>query len=288
VERATPIVASRTIRDRPEATGRLIELCQDVITQQLPRKVRRSRAGFAVAVAVPATASTSARRLVETTVSKLNRGQPVLLMDSPLAAAAGAGLDISSSAPRMMLDVGVHGSEVALLADGRVIDAIAINQGCRDIEQAVLAHLYRRHHVLAAPHATWRALSLGSAVGFTADDVAVPVQVSRPELAAQLIVPATEITAAVRRLACRAGRRFVLDTLEQGLVVVGGGGTVPLLLTTLAGELHCSVIAAPDPRRAVVRGLGFLLAEAQRCPEVWESPRTPPHSRANRPLRSSR
>jgi rod shape-determining protein MreB len=192
-------------------------------------------------------------------------------MDAPLAAAAGAGLDISSTTPHMILDVGVHGSEIAVLADGRVIDAIAIEQGCHEIEHAVLAHLYRRHHVLAAPHAAWRALRLGSAVAFTADDVAVPVQVSRPELAAQLSGPATEITAAVRRLACRTGQRIDRDVLEQGLVVVGGGSTVPLLLTTLAEELRCSVGAAPDPLRAVVRGLGLLLGETQHYPQVWAS-----------------
>lgn len=271
-ERATPVVAARTISDRPEATGRLLDVCRDVIKRQLPRTVRRSRAGFAVAVAVPATASTSGRRSVETAVSEMNRGQPVLLMDAALAAAAGAGLDISSTVPRLVLDVGVHGSEAAVLADGRIIDAIAIGQGCHEIERAVLAHLYRQHHVLAAPHAAWRALRLGSAVGFTASDVAVPVRVSHPELAAQLSGPAAEITAAVRRLACRSGQRIGRDTFEQGLVVVGGGATVPLLLTTLAEELHCPVVAAPDPRRAVARGLGLLLGEAQRCPELWASP----------------
>jgi rod shape-determining protein MreB len=192
-------------------------------------------------------------------------------MESPLAAAAGAGLDVNGVTPQMILDVGVHGSEVALLADGRVIDAIAIRAGCRDIEQAVLSHLYRRHQVLAAPHAAWRALRWGSAVGFTADDVAVPVQVSRPELTAQLSVPVTEITAAVQRLACRAGRRTGRDALDEGLVVVGGGGTVPLLLTTLTEELHCPVSGAADPRRAVLRGLGHLLAEARSYPQVWAS-----------------
>lgn len=272
IERATPVIDTRMISDRPEATGRLIDRCRDVIKQELPRRVRRSRAGFAVAVGVPATASTSARRSVETAVTQINRGRPVLLMDAPLAAAAGAGLDISSTVPRLVLDVGVHGSEAAVLADGRVIDAIAIVQGCHAIERAVLAHLYRRHHVFAAPHAAWRALRLGSTIGFTARDTAVPVRVSHPELAAQLSGPAAEITAAVRQLARRSGERIGRDTLEHGLVVVGGGAAVPLLLTTLAEELHCPVVAARDPGRAVVRGLGLLLDEAQRCPEVWASP----------------
>jgi actin-like ATPase involved in cell morphogenesis len=52
---------------------------------------------------------------------------------------------------------------------------------------------------------------------------------------------------------------------------VGGGSTVPLLLTTLAEELRCSVGAAPDPLRAVVRGLGLLLGETQHYPQVWAS-----------------
>jgi hypothetical protein len=138
-------------------TGPMIQACPDVISRHLPRTVRRGRAGFAAAVAIPATAGTPASRcVVTTTLGELNRRRPVVLMDAPVQGAAGAGID-SSSTTRMVLDVGVH------------------------------------------------------------------------------------------------------DTSD----------TLPLPLTTVADELHCCVVAAPDPRQVAACGLGLLLGEAQRRPRIW-------------------
>lgn len=265
VEAVTSVVGARTVAVRAEATGPLIHACRDELKRHLPRHVRHSRTGFAVAVAVPATASSMARRRVESIVSELNCGQPVLLMDAPLAAAAGSGLDISGTAPHLLLDVGVHGSEVALLAEGRLRDALAISRGCQEIERAVLAYLYRRHHLRPPGQGAGHALRLTPPTGGSA----VPTQGCHPELAARLSSVVAEIAAGVWRLAGRAGQRIGHDALEHGLMVVGGGAAASQLLAMLSAELRCPVVAAVDPRRAIVRGLGELLCETRRYPQIW-------------------
>jgi hypothetical protein len=153
-----PVMTGRTPAGPAGVIWPVIQAGPDVISRHLPRTVRRGRAGFAAAVAIPATAGTPAsRRVVTTTLGELNRRRPVVLMDAPVQGADGAGIDSSGTTSCMVLDVGVH------------------------------------------------------------------------------------------------------DTSD----------TLPLPLTTVADELHCCVVAAPDPRQVAACGLGLLLGEAQRRPRIW-------------------
>lgn len=208
---------------------------------------------------------------MEAEIHELNRHQPVLLMDAPLAAAAGAGVDTASTLPRVVLDVGVHGSEAAVIAEGRVLDAKGASEGCHHIEQAILAHLYRRHHVLATPQAGWQTLRVGSAtVMDPREDTPHPVHVSPAELAAEISGPVGEIVSVVRRLTERATAVLDRDPLEHGVLLVGGGALVPQLSQTIRAELGTQVHIPRDPRRVAARGVGLLVAEAERYPRLWD------------------
>lgn len=266
----TPITASRPAAARGDATAVLVEGSQHAIRRRLPRLTRRRRRGFRIAATVPATAGRTARRRLEHALHELNRGQPVLLMEAPLAAALGAGVDAASTVQQVVLDVGVHGSEAALIAEGRVLDAVACSEGCHDIEQAILTHLYRRHHVLATPYAAWQALRVGSATAVHPRvDEPIAVQVSPAELAAEISDPTAAIVRAVRRLTERATLVLDRDPLGNGVLIVGGGALVPQLARTIRAELGTQVRVPREPRNVAVRGVGLLVAEAERYPRLW-------------------
>jgi rod shape-determining protein MreB and related proteins len=191
-------------------------------------------------------------------------------MDTPLAAAAGTDLDITGTSPSVVLDVGVRGSEAAVLADGRVVDAVSCPVGCREIERAVLSHLYRRHHVLAGPEVAWRALR--STTGFDIDrDAGTDIHISPDELAADLHRPMSSVVGAVRTVFQRASLRIGKGVLDDGIVVVGGGACLPPLRAALRDELATAVTSPPDPVHAVIRGLALFVAEADRCPRLWDT-----------------
>jgi actin-like ATPase involved in cell morphogenesis len=239
----TPLTAARPGSERSDASASVMAAGRDAIRSQLPRGLRRRTQGFAVVAAVPDRASVIGRRRLEAAIRSLNRSGPVLLMDAPLAAAAGTDLDISGTSPRVVLDVGVHGSEVAVLADGRVIDAVSCPIGCRAMERTVLSYLFRRHQVPAGP----------------------------PELAKDSYRPISAVVGAVRTVTQRASMRTGKDVLEDGLVLVGGGAFLPPLRATLQAELATAVTSPVDPLRAVIRGLALLTAETDRHPWLWDT-----------------
>jgi rod shape-determining protein MreB len=269
-EFATPIAATRPARSRATGTAGIVEASQHGIRRRLPRLTRRRRRGFRIAATVPACAGRAARQRLESALRALNRGQPVLLMEAPLAAAAGAGIDTAGAVPRLVLDVGVHGSEVAVIGEGRVLDAVSCATGCHDIERAIVTHLYRRHHILATPYAAWQALRVGSATIVNPDgERPVAVRLNVAELAIDISDPTATILSGVRRLAQRHAAVLDRDPLEHGVLVVGGGALVPQLIRTLRVELGADVQVPHDPRRAAIRGVAQFIDEAERYPQLW-------------------
>jgi rod shape-determining protein MreB len=268
----TPGGATRLTTARTDAAPTIVAASRHAIRRRLPRITRRRRGGFCVAATVSACASGATRRRLQAELHQLNRDQPVLLMDAPLAAAAGAGVDTASALPRVVLDVGVHGSEAAIIAEGRVLDAAGCPEGCHAVERAILGHLYRRHHILATPRAGWQALHAGAATVTDAhEDSPHRVQVSPAELAADISGPIAGIVTTVRRLTERGAAVLDRDPLEHGVLLVGGGALVPQLARTIRAELGTQVHIPRDPRRVAARGVGLLVAEAERHPRLWDN-----------------
>jgi rod shape-determining protein MreB len=254
----------------PITSGRPVPLNTDALVASLqrclPRSVRRWHGAFPVAVAIDTAAAAEERRVIEAAVHSINNNGPVLLVESALAAAAGADFDITGSCPRLVVDIGARRTEVAVLADGHVLAARDLAAGCVDVEEAVLAYLYQRHRLVATPRAARQALQTSQATGIPADgSQPATVYISAGELTAATKEPASAVVQCVRRVI----DEFADEQCAPALLVAGGGAAFPTVVETLTKELPAAVKTALDPRRAVIRGMALVLDEASRRPELW-------------------
>ncbi|GAA4919320.1 hypothetical protein GCM10023334_021920 [Nonomuraea thailandensis] len=103
----------------PGACLRLVRLALQDTRLYDSRPLERVLAG------VPLAASRSDRGAVRAAVAEI-AGCEVRLVDEPLAAAVGAGLDVLDSRPGLVLDVGAGIVEVVAFSEGAVIDAAAL------------------------------------------------------------------------------------------------------------------------------------------------------------------
>jgi rod shape-determining protein MreB len=146
--------------------------------------------------------------------------EKVELVGSVVAAAAGAGVDVSSPYAEMVADVGAGLTEVAVFRDGAALHEGTIPIGTRDLRGG--GKRGQRADVPPAPAATrslaeqlftlWKGLPLDAQV----------------------------------------------EIIENGLVLTGGGAAMPELVTAIESTTRLSVRPAPDPSRAVIRGLARL------------------------------
>ena len=86
-----------------------------------------------ILVSVPATATSVERAGVRWVVRGAGLTSDVVLIEEPLAAAVGLGLDIADATPHLIVDVGHGISEAAVIADGAIRSIAAARVGCAQL-----------------------------------------------------------------------------------------------------------------------------------------------------------
>lgn len=109
------------------ATARLLA---DAVHEATPIGLRHCR----MVISVPATATQVERRAVHWVAEKVGVRSDVLLIDEPIAAAIGLGLDIADPRPCFVVDIGHGITEAAVISGGDIVTVHAIRIGCAQLE----------------------------------------------------------------------------------------------------------------------------------------------------------
>jgi rod shape-determining protein MreB len=196
------------------------------------------------------------------------------LIEEPVAAAIGAGLDIAEPTGRLVVDVGGGTSEVAVISLGGIVVSESLRVGGYELTEAIATHV-RRAHDVAIGEATAEAvkLDIGSA-GLTAGDG--EAQVRGRHLASGLPVTVTLTAAEVREALADSVQAMVnavratleatppelaSDVINGGILLAGGGSLLQGFAERLSEETGIPAVLAESPLTCVVIGSGLSLEE---------------------------
>jgi rod shape-determining protein MreB and related proteins len=193
------------------------------------------------------------------------------LIDSPLAAALGAGLAVSAGTGRLIVDVGAGSVEAAVIAaEGMVAWKVSSRGaarltaeiggyvgGLRDADVAMAdAEELKREIGCATRLAEERTLRIPARRG----GEPVELVVSSVEVHSAIVPWLRDITQLVRDVLDECPPRLARDVRERtGLTLAGGGAALRGLERHLAAALRLPVNVAGDPAGCVARGAGAAL-----------------------------
>jgi len=248
------------------------------VTEEMLRyfigKVHRSRfAHPRVVMCAPSGVTDVERRAVEEACLGAGARQ-MHLIEEPVAAAIGAGLDIAEPTGRLVVDVGGGTSEVAVISLGGIVVSESLRVGGYELTEAIATHV-RRAHDVAIGEATAEAvkLAIGSA-GLTAGDG--EAQVRGRHLASGLPVTVTLTAAEVREALADSVQAMVnavratleatppelaSDVINGGILLAGGGSLLQGFAERLSEETGIPAVLAESPLTCVVIGSGLSLEE---------------------------
>jgi rod shape-determining protein MreB len=201
-----------------------------------------------------------------------------------VAAAVGAGLDITSTRPAMVIDIGGGTTEIAVLTLCGVVAMSSIKVGGDTFDAAIAGRL--RHEYFGIGPLTAERLKIergyaGRPPGCGPFVVAgTDMQNLRPGKRA---VDETLVAEAMRDGIDRIARAawaileatppdLAGELMEAGIVLTGGGALIPGLAGEIAARTNVPTTVADDPLGCVARGAGEILAS----PDVLE--RLRPHA----------
>ena len=220
-------------------------------------------------VCVPSGATWVERRSVAAAL-EARRRYSVQLIDEPVAAAAGAGLDLAAGAGGFVVDVGGGTTEVAAVAGWRGVRAESLRLAGNAMDEAIVnAARSGLGLILSQRAARQLKVELGLTGGSDGWAEAVGLDAARrtPRLEK---VPGELVAAALEPVVSAIGRTVqqVLSDIPAGLAedvmrgrvrLTGGGALLPGLANRIESLAEITAVVAEDPLRCVVRGAALMV-----------------------------
>jgi rod shape-determining protein MreB len=198
----------------------------------------------------------------------------VTVVPEPLAAALGAGLDLSSPHAQMLVDVGEGVTDVAVVRNGLVDETLAVRVGCSGLRAAVMDRIASILGVVPsearAEELVRRAQQDGVGAALSVKLTLEPAHVSRTGTASfdrEVITAAMEpvvdtIVEGVREACRRLSAEASCEVIQNGLWLTGGGACLPLLVERISRGTGIQARVAADPLHAVIRGASRIVVAA--------------------------
>jgi rod shape-determining protein MreB len=220
-------------------------------------------------VCVPAGATWVERRSVAAVLGARRPRYETDLIDEPVAAAAGAGFDLTGGAGGFVVDIGGGTSEVAAVAGWRVVRAKSLRMAGNAMDEAIINAVRAELNMILSPRAarqlkTDLGLSGGpegaEAVGLDAARRTPRVEQVPAELVANALNPiVTMIGRTVHEILSDIPSGLAEDIVRGKLRLAGGGALLPGLAGRVEEVAEIGTVVAEDPLRCVVRGAAAML-----------------------------
>lgn len=197
----------------------------------------------------------------------------VRVVPEPLAAAVGAGLDITLPYAQMLVDIGDGVTDIAVIRGGELVKTAAIRVACSDMHAAVRRVVARRHKIVLYRHEAERLVEetgvapcldtevLSEAYGLNYDRRGEErVSISSREISEALRPVVMTIMEKVRETLRYLHPQLAAEAIESGICLTGGGAQLKGMSDLLASETSMQVQPASNPLLSVINGASQMLS----------------------------
>lgn len=224
-----------------------------------------------IIVNVPVGATSTEKKAVLDAIESIGV-KKVYLIKSPLAAAIGAGLDVSSSSGNMIINIGGGKTEVAVIALGDIVSYASVRFGGKNMDQTIIDYIRKKKNLLLGEQsAEFLKIEIGAAMfvkkegkleisgSNTISGLPESIIIETPEIVEALKPVLNEIILAVKQVLQKTPPELSSDVMDKGIVMSGGGAKLKNLdeLMTKVTGVPCQV--ADDPELCTIKGIGIAV-----------------------------
>ncbi len=194
------------------------------------------------------------------------------LIEEPIAAAIGAGIDISEPNGNMIVDIGGGTTDVAVISLGGMVVNRSINVAGDDFDEAITRYIRRKYNVMIGERSSEELkIEIGTAYKRQRDVImevrgrnlvtGLPknIQVSSSEMLNALEEPVISIIDAIYYVLERTPPELAADIADRGIVLTGGGALLHGLDRLITEKTGIFSRLADNPISCVAAGTGRAL-----------------------------
>jgi len=229
---------------------------------------RRSFRKPRIAVCVPSGVTEVEKKAVEDATLQAG-AREVSIIEEPIAAAIGAGIDIAKPCGNMIVDIGGGTTDIAVISLGSTVVSTSIKIAGDDFDDAIIRHMRKRHNLLIGERtAEDIKIRIGSAYRRAEVDymdvrgrnlvTGLPktIEVSSEETEEALKETTMQIVEAIHGVLEKTLPELAADIADRGIVMTGGGSLLRGMEELISEHTGITTMTAEDPMTAVAVGTG--------------------------------
>lgn len=199
-------------------------------------------------------------------------GRQVYLIEEPIAAAIGSGIDISRACGSMVVDIGGGTTDVAVISLGGTVVSNSIKVAGDKFDDAIVKYIRKKYNAVIGDRTAEELKKKIGSVYPMDEETSMEVRgrslvtglplsiiISSEEIRDALDEVAVQIVETVHSVLERTPPELVGDIAENGIVMTGGGAMINGLDKLLMEKTGINVYLADDPMSCVAKGTGASL-----------------------------
>ena len=237
-----------------------------------------------ISVCVPSGATEVEKKAVEDATYQAG-AREVAIIEEPIAAAIGAGIDISRPCGNMIVDIGGGTADIAVISLGGSVVSTSIKIAGDDFDEAIVRYMRKKHNLLIGER-TAEEIKINIGAAYRRPEVQTmevrgrnlvtglpkTIVVTSDETLEALREPALQIVDAVHNVLERTPPELAADIFDRGIVMTGGGSLLSGLDALIEEKTGITTVIAEDPLTAVAIGTGKFIEFAHGMTSPWKHP----------------
>ena len=221
-----------------------------------------------ISVCVPSGVTEVEKKAVEDATYQAG-ARYVEIIEEPIAAAIGAGIDIGRPCGNMIVDIGGGTTDIAVISLGGAVVSTSIKVAGDDFDEAIVRYMRKKHNLLIGDN-TAEDIKIKTGTAFKRPEIeylevtgrnlvtGLPrtVKVSSEETEEALRDTTGQVVEAIHSVLEKTPPELAADIAARGIVLTGGGSLLRGLEDLIAYKTGINTMTAEDPMTAVAIGTG--------------------------------
>ena len=233
-----------------------------------------------VVVGVPSGITEVEERAVEESIMQAG-AKEVYLIEEPMAAAIGAGINIAEPSGSMIVDIGGGTTEVAVISLGGIVVSNSLRVAGDQIDADIVNYIKKEENLaIGLTTAEQIKIQIGCALPLMTDtpmeirgrdlSTGLPrnVTIKSSQIQEAMSESITKIIDTVKQTLEKTPPELAADLAEKGIFLAGGGALIQNLDKLLSQEIKMPVYVANTPLECVVKGTAKTLEDIENLKKI--------------------
>nr|WP_296042383.1 rod shape-determining protein [uncultured Blautia sp.] len=221
-----------------------------------------------ISICVPSAITEIERRAVEEATYQAG-AREVFLVEEPIAAAIGAGVDITKPFGNLIVDIGGGTTDIAVISLGGVVASSSVKVAGDTFDQAIMNYVRQNHSLFVGEETAENIkITIGTAIEEANPQVmevkgrnvltGLPktVKLTSEEIRSALKDATGQIVEAVHSVLEKTPPELAADIVDRGIVLTGGGALLKGMDTLIEQKTGVTTLTVQDAMHVVAVGTG--------------------------------